>query len=104
MMEIGAMTAEEIGAKEIPPAKEWINKIEPSQTLYSYVMNNYWFTNYRAEQSGPTTLRYALRPHRQYDPIAAQRFGIECSQPLVVMPARGDVPASDLSCNWTRPT
>jgi alpha-mannosidase len=33
--------------------------------------------------------RYSLLPHRQYDPVAAQRFGIERSQPLVVTPARG---------------
>ena len=62
--------------------------------FYSWVMNNHWHTNYRAEQSGPTTFRYALLPHKQYDPIAAQRFGIECSQPLVVVPARGAAPAA----------
>ena len=72
----------------------WIGRIEPSQTFYSWVMNNHWHTNYRADQSGPTTFRYALQPHKQYDPIAAQRFGIECSQPLVVVPARGVAPAA----------
>ena len=66
--------------------------IKPSQTIYSYVMNNHWFTNYKAEQDGPTTFRYAL-PHKQYDPIAAQRFGIERSQPLVVASAHSDSPS-----------
>ena len=55
-------------------------------------MNNHWHTNYKADQAGPTTFRYALLPHKQYDPMAAQRFGIECSQPLVAVPARGDAP------------
>ena len=56
-------------------------------------MNNHWYTNYRAEQEGPTTFRYALLPHKQYDPVAAQRFGIECSQPLVAVPAQGAAPS-----------
>ena len=52
-------------------------------------MNNHWPCNYKADQDGPTTFRYSLLPHRHYDQILAQRFGIECSQPLVVLPARG---------------
>jgi alpha-mannosidase len=56
-------------------------------------MNNHWHTNYRAEQDGPTTFRYSLLPHKQYDPVAAQRFGIERSQPLVVKKARGAAPS-----------
>ena len=91
LVEVGAITANLIGSQTNPNA--WLGKVEPSQTLYSWVMNNHWHTNYRAEQSGPTTFRYALLPHKQYDPIAAQRFGIECSQPLVVVPARGAAPA-----------
>ena len=91
LVEVGAITANLIGSQTNPNA--WIGKVESSQTLYSWVMNNHWHTNYRAEQSGPTTFRYALQPHKQYDPIAAQRFGIGCSQPLVVVPARGASPA-----------
>ena len=68
-------------------------------------MNNHWFTNYNAYQDGPTTFRYRLLPHRQYDQIAAQRFGIESSQPLVVMPARGDCASrATASSNLTRRT
>ncbi len=91
LVEVGAITANMIGSQTNPNA--WLDKTKPSQTLYSWVMNNHWHTNYRADQSGPTTFRYALQPHKQYDPIAAQRFGIECSQPLVVVPARGAAPA-----------
>ena len=83
----------------------WLEHLGPSQTLYSYVMNNHWYTNYRAEQEGPTTFRYVLLPHKQYDPVAAQRFGIECSQPLeAVSAATGPAPAGTLSSNWTRRT
>jgi alpha-mannosidase len=91
LVEVGVMSGNLIGSQTNP--NTWRAKVEPSQTLYSWVMNNHWHTNYRAEQSGPTTFRYALQPHKQYDPIGAQRFGIECSQPLVAAPARGDAPS-----------
>lgn len=72
----------------------WIEHLEPSGTLFSYVMNNYWETNYKADQEGPTVFRYAVRPHAGYDGAAAARFGIERSQPLVAVPARGDSPVT----------
>jgi hypothetical protein len=84
LVEVGAITAE----------TPWIEQLEPSQTLYSYVMNNYWFTNYKADQEGPTPFRYAVRPHAgPYDPVAAARFGVEASQPLVAVAAGADGPA-----------
>ncbi|MFH1940537.1 MAG: glycoside hydrolase family 38 C-terminal domain-containing protein, partial [bacterium] len=67
----------------------WVEHVTPSQTLYSYVMNNYWETNYKAAQEGPTTFRYSMRPHGRFNPGAAERFGIERSQPLVVLPSDG---------------
>lgn len=90
-IEVGAITADKLDRAENP--KMWLDKLEPSQTIYSYVMNNYWITNYRPFQSGPTTFHYSLLPHKQYDAVTSQRFGIECSQPLVVAEARGDAPS-----------
>jgi len=75
LVEVGGIFA------EVP----WMTRLEPSQTLYSYVMNNYWHTNYKADQEGPTVFRYALMPHRLYNGAAAARFGTECSQPLCVV-------------------
>jgi hypothetical protein len=63
----------------------WRERVEPTQAFYSYVMNNYWETNYKADQSGPTTFRYALRPHGAYQAAAAARFGAERSQPLLAV-------------------
>jgi hypothetical protein len=58
---------------------------DPDGTIYSWAMNNSWFTNYRADQEGPTVFRYSLRPYvGQYDGPAAMRFGMEQSRPLVV--------------------
>jgi alpha-mannosidase len=71
----------------------WIEHLEPSQTWYSYVMNNYWETNYKASQDGPTRFRYSLAPHRRFDQAASARFGIERGQPMVVVPVKPDSPA-----------
>jgi alpha-mannosidase len=77
LVEVGAITAE----------TPWMTTIEPSQRLYSYVMNNYWHTNYKADQEGPTVFRYGIWPHGRFDSAASARFGVEASQPLVVAPA-----------------
>ena len=65
MVLVGAITIDKIGP--LPNPKDWLAKLEPSQTLYSMVMNNHWWTNYKADQEGPTTFRYAIRPHGPYD-------------------------------------
>jgi alpha-mannosidase len=48
-------------------------------------MNNYWKTNYKAGQEGPTMFRYSIKPHRQFDSGRAARFGIERCQPLIAL-------------------
>ena len=90
LVEVGGITAAIVGMGDEPGL--WLSKLEPSQTLYSWVMNNHWFTNYKADQDGPTTFRYSVLPHQQYDQMAAQRFGIERSQPLVATAAQGAAP------------
>ncbi len=81
LIEVGAITCDPRGK-----TVGWIEHIEPSTTLYSYVMNNYWETNYKAGQEGPTMFRYAIQPHRQFDGGDAAKFGAECGQPLIVVP------------------
>jgi alpha-mannosidase len=50
-------------------------------------MNNHWETNYKADQEGLISFAYAIRPHAGgYDPVAAQRFGRDTCQPLLVVP------------------
>ncbi|MCC6125101.1 MAG: hypothetical protein IT426_09075 [Pirellulales bacterium] len=84
LVEIGGITANLTFNSGTP--EMWLARQEPSQKLYSWVMNNHWYTNYRAEQDGPTPFRYSVRPHAGgYDPVAAMRFGIECSRPLAVV-------------------
>ncbi|MBL7152651.1 MAG: hypothetical protein ISS79_02970 [Phycisphaerae bacterium] len=80
LIEVGAITNDPRGGVG------WIKKLEPSTTLYSYVMNNYWETNYKASQEGPTVFRYSIRPHKEFDSAEAARFGTERSQPLIPVP------------------
>jgi len=91
LLELGGLTANLPRSQSNPNA--YMKTIEPSATLYSWVMNNHWHTNYRADQEGETTFRYYLCPHGAYDGVAAAHFGIETTQPLIVVPAREQKPA-----------
>ena len=53
-------------------------------TILSWVMNNYWWTNIPAEQSGRMTARYAFRPMTKPDLAEAYHFGQELRVPSLV--------------------
>lgn len=89
LVEVGEMTDESPVARG---RRAWRTEIAPTQTVYSYVMNNYWHTNYKADQEGPAELRYVLRPHGAFSAAEAKRFGTACARPLAVLPA-GKPPA-----------
>jgi hypothetical protein len=72
----------------------WPEKLEVKNGhLYSYVMNNYWFTNYKADQSGAMTFRYAVTPRAGSDAEAA-RFGWQAAMQAQyrIIPAAQDGP------------
>ncbi|MCX6226837.1 MAG: polysaccharide lyase family protein [Bacteroidia bacterium] len=85
LVEVGEISATLIGSQNNPDI--WRKKVEPTQTLYSWAMNNHWGTNYRQHQEGPVVFRYILRPHGAFDGIETNRFATGFSQPLVVRPA-----------------
>jgi alpha-mannosidase len=93
LVEIGRMTDERPGARGY---RVWRDSIAPGTLFYSYVMNNYWHTNYAPSQEGVVPVSYALFPHDAFDAAEAYRRGIEQSQPLLVRQAnaRDPVPAS----------
>jgi alpha-mannosidase len=70
----------------------WLQAIEPSAAIYSYVMNNYWETNYRAAQAGPHEFRYALGPHERFDEAQVERFAMGVAQPLIAVPVSAETP------------
>lgn len=57
---------------------EWPGEFHPkSATMFSYAMNNYWHTNYRAGQGGTFRFRYVMTSAEQLDPVALSRLGWE---------------------------
>ncbi len=61
----------------------WPTEFKPkSSTVFSYVMNNYWGTNYIAAQGGDFTFRYALTSAAKLDAAALSRMGWEQTTPL----------------------
>jgi hypothetical protein len=63
----------------------WRDRVDAAPVLFSYVMNNYWETNYRAGQEGFHAFRYVLRPHGRFDEADTERLAIEVARPLVVV-------------------
>jgi hypothetical protein len=51
-------------------------------TIFSYVMNNYWDTNYVGGQGGDFTFRYVITSDSALDPPALSRMGWEALTPL----------------------
>jgi hypothetical protein len=94
LLEVGGLTANL--PRSQPNPKAYMSRIEASATIFSWVMNNHWHTNYRVEQEGETVFRYAIRPHTAYDQTAAAHFGVESTEPLIAAPAAGPAPSGPL--------
>ena len=63
---------------------KWLKKLEiPNTTVFSYAMNNYWMTNFKASQGGVVAFRYAITSRAGgSDPAQSGRFGWEVHTPL----------------------
>ena len=70
----------------------WPSEFHPkTATLFSYAMNNYWHTNYRAGQGGTFTFRYVITSAEHFDPAALSRLGWKSMEaPLVDAVANQD--------------
>ena len=67
--------------------------ITPNQTIHSWVMNNHWETNYKADQEGQIPFRYAVYPHAGgYDAVRSQQVSRGYDQPLIAVSADSKVP------------
>jgi alpha-mannosidase len=64
--------------------------------IFSYVMNNYWHTNYRAAQGGHFRFRYVMTSATRTDAAALSRMGWEESTPLEQDQVRSQDKALDL--------
>jgi alpha-mannosidase len=65
-------------------AGKWSDRLDfDNGNVFSWVMNNYWFTNFRAAQGGEIPFRYRLTSHEgDYDAVAATRFAWQPFYPL----------------------
>ena len=60
----------------------WPSEFRPkTSTIFSYVMNNYWDTNYRAAQAGRFIFRYVLTSAETFAPQELARLGWEHLRP-----------------------
>ncbi|MGB9747788.1 MAG: glycoside hydrolase family 38 C-terminal domain-containing protein [Bacteroidales bacterium] len=80
LVEFGEI-ADETGHNSGP--KGWKTTAPGGSVAYSFVMNNYWHTNYKADQEGWADFSYALRPHAMFQSAQAYRFGNEMDYPLL---------------------
>jgi alpha-mannosidase len=63
----------------------WPTEFRPhAATIYSWVMNNYWGTNFAPQQGGEFTFHYSLISGRALDPADLTRLGNEAMTPLEV--------------------
>ena len=69
----------------------WPAQFQPKgSAIFSWLMNNYWGTNFPAWQGGDFIFRYAITSDAHFDPTSLNRFGWNAITPL----ERDDVTAS----------
>jgi hypothetical protein len=56
-------------------SKTWKEHSESSSTLFVYAMNNYWHTNYKADQEGKVRFDIILQFHQKFKLSEAQNLG-----------------------------
>jgi alpha-mannosidase len=95
LIESGSMTANQTGTWS-GERKPWLKKLESAAAIYSWVMNNHWFTNFPLTQDGPVTFRYRILPHGVYNVADANRFGLEQVQPLIAFAAKNNAVSKPL--------
>jgi len=69
----------------------WKKELAASSTLYSFILNNHWDTNFPLEQGGIIKESYSMQFHNGYDAVAASRFGLEAHRPLLVVQAKKNI-------------
>jgi hypothetical protein len=63
--------------------KAWKTEAKSSSRIYLYALNNYWHTNFKADQEGPITYDIYLKMHGPFKLDDARRFGLEMTRPLI---------------------
>ncbi len=67
---------------DFTPGK-WLDELPITNgTIFAYVMNNYWLTNYKAGQDDDFVFRYSLTSAGEIAPEAASVFGEDVQAPM----------------------
>ncbi|MGH7700334.1 MAG: hypothetical protein ACREMJ_07445, partial [Gemmatimonadales bacterium] len=74
----------------------WRRRLVPDGTLFAYVMNNYWHTNYAARQGGELIVRFRVSLVAADDPAEPARRGWAACDPLYVSAAYDNPEAGPL--------
>lgn len=87
LFEIGKITtANLLGG--LPHDPLWLSFTPQSSAIYSWVMNNLWHTNFRADQQGLVTFHYYIQAHENaYNSYKVNQTGLQNHQPLLVTTA-----------------
>jgi hypothetical protein len=83
LAELGTMVDERPNPAGI---RHWKQEPYAGTTVHAYLLNNYWHTNYKADQQGLLRFRFVLRPHGVEPPLAVMDLSRDLEQPLVVLP------------------
>jgi alpha-mannosidase len=69
---------------------KWLRQLPMDNgRLYAYVMNNYWYTNYKPAQGGEHLFRFSITSRAKTDNTASARFGWAAANPLLALPVQG---------------
>ncbi len=66
--------------------KEWKKEGKPTSNWFSYVMNNYWHTNFKIDQDGMNRSKYILRPHDRFSYSETEKEAAGLTQALIAVP------------------
>ena len=56
-----------------------------SPVLFLYALNNYWYTNFKADQQGDVSFDFYLLLHDAFDLNQSLRFAYSTTEPLMVI-------------------
>jgi hypothetical protein len=79
LWEVGRLINEE---KTVNGFKKWETTGSSSADIFLYAMNNYWHTNYKADQSGKVRFDFYLSFHGPFELKKASEFGYDITEPL----------------------
>ncbi len=62
----------------------WLKESLADNTVYAYLMNNIWHTNYKADQEGITEFRFSLLFHQQFSHQQSFDFAMQNRLPAIM--------------------